>query len=166
MLHPSYKTTYFREAKWPQDWVDTAITLVKDTLCRDYSDRVTLPLDSNGPKANLGRVRLSISPRFEPSLTLLIIRRLRTILPKSRIATLTTTMSAPLPSPSPTSSLRNSSGISLPPPSIREIQSSGGLRVQTSSPTCGLWVATICPSLVRGLSYLRLCMLTNAAFLC
>ncbi|THU90064.1 hypothetical protein K435DRAFT_676576, partial [Dendrothele bispora CBS 962.96] len=34
VLHPSFKTTYFREAGWPDAWVDSA----KKTLIQHWED--------------------------------------------------------------------------------------------------------------------------------
>ena len=32
MLHPQYKTAYFRHEKWPQEW----ITVTEDILCEQW----------------------------------------------------------------------------------------------------------------------------------
>ncbi|KZT31330.1 hypothetical protein SISSUDRAFT_995278, partial [Sistotremastrum suecicum HHB10207 ss-3] len=30
VLHPAYKLQYFRDHSWPEDWIQTALTLVRD----------------------------------------------------------------------------------------------------------------------------------------
>jgi hypothetical protein len=36
VLHPSLKLEYFRLRKWDQDWIDTALQLVKDEFDSSY----------------------------------------------------------------------------------------------------------------------------------
>ena len=30
VLHPAYKTAYFERQKWPEEWIKTAITLMRE----------------------------------------------------------------------------------------------------------------------------------------
>ncbi|KAG6852532.1 hypothetical protein C0991_011129 [Blastosporella zonata] len=38
VLHPQYKLEYFKSAKWPQDWIDTACRIVEDEFEKAYVD--------------------------------------------------------------------------------------------------------------------------------
>lgn len=43
VLHPEYKTAYWKEAGWPSDWIAEGIRLLREIYRRDYAD---LPLTS------------------------------------------------------------------------------------------------------------------------
>lgn len=38
VLHPAHKTEYFAAVNWPEEWIDTAVSLVKDEFTRKYSE--------------------------------------------------------------------------------------------------------------------------------
>ncbi|KAF8585589.1 hypothetical protein K439DRAFT_1343206, partial [Ramaria rubella] len=35
-LHPWYKTLYFQRQKWPESWIDTAVSLVREQWEKHY----------------------------------------------------------------------------------------------------------------------------------
>lgn len=41
ILHPRYKLTYFREAKWPSEWIDAAVSIVREQWEDHYRPRGT-----------------------------------------------------------------------------------------------------------------------------
>ncbi|KAF8587379.1 hypothetical protein K439DRAFT_1338216 [Ramaria rubella] len=47
VLHPRYKTIYFQRQKWPDSWVDTAVSLVCEEWEKNYKqagkDQPSLP---------------------------------------------------------------------------------------------------------------------------
>jgi hypothetical protein len=45
VLHPRYKLSYFREAKWPSDWIDTAVSIVREQWEEHYKPGIV----SEGP---------------------------------------------------------------------------------------------------------------------
>lgn len=49
MLHPSYKTDYWRMADWEAEWIDEGVELVKDVLRRDYADIAADQIDDSMP---------------------------------------------------------------------------------------------------------------------
>ncbi|KAF9235064.1 hypothetical protein BU15DRAFT_50510 [Melanogaster broomeanus] len=36
VLHPRHKLTYFKNARWPDNWIQTAETIVRDEFARSY----------------------------------------------------------------------------------------------------------------------------------
>src|SRR6267154_761119 len=46
VLHPCHKLTYFKHAKWEDDWIETAEALVRSEFARSY-DAVSMDADSD-----------------------------------------------------------------------------------------------------------------------
>jgi hypothetical protein len=51
VLHPAYKTEYFRTHKWPEEWITAALSLLRADWVKSYKDAGT-DLD---PTANMAR---------------------------------------------------------------------------------------------------------------
>ncbi|KDQ59838.1 hypothetical protein JAAARDRAFT_126643, partial [Jaapia argillacea MUCL 33604] len=46
VLHPAHKLSYFRKRKWPELWIDTAVSLVHDEWELNYKPKQPTPLSS------------------------------------------------------------------------------------------------------------------------
>lgn len=38
VLHPSYKLEYFKNAKWPDDWIEDAMDSIEEQYTRIYAE--------------------------------------------------------------------------------------------------------------------------------
>ncbi|EEB94273.1 hypothetical protein MPER_06936, partial [Moniliophthora perniciosa FA553] len=43
IMHPAFKTSYFREKGWPEEWIDQAIRIARETWVKHYKKK-----DSSG----------------------------------------------------------------------------------------------------------------------
>lgn len=49
VLHPAYKTMYFRNHKWPEDWIKTAVDLLHADWEKNYKPDTTTTASSEPP---------------------------------------------------------------------------------------------------------------------
>jgi hypothetical protein len=62
VFHPRYKLTYFREAKWPSEWIDTAVSIVREQWEEHYKPRASSAMPSTSSVCFDADIYVSISP--------------------------------------------------------------------------------------------------------
>jgi hypothetical protein len=62
VLHPRHKLQYFKNAKWEQDWIDTAQQIVNDEYLRSYAPNEAAPSQNNDSDVDMHVSMLVMSP--------------------------------------------------------------------------------------------------------
>jgi len=68
VLHPHFKTEYFEDLSWEEDWIKEVERLARETLDRDYAPPSSTPDTSISPRKRKVKGGITKAVRFQLSI--------------------------------------------------------------------------------------------------